>query len=588
MSMGRVCRRFAPLLLLLFLAVDVGAGMYRDHRSLSYPQETHHDTYLMVSRLARVIEGWRPVESDCDIGLFCPYGFEERSTAPTSWVSRYRWLWTQGGVYANAYPLNALPAAALVALFPGSAAVAALGPRLWFACLLVACFLLGRLGRGPVTGLFAVLLACGTPGLFGAAMEHRDDIALAAIAAWIAVLLFATEGFSRLLPCLGVSALTMLAFRVSENVSGTLLVALTCAGPWLVAAQAGLAPGWRGDRRWRRLLGVATILAPAVLVLLFWPGRDGALQYMFFGAQLGDNGVPGTVDGNWVPEVAVLPRRLAYLEESARHLVLQPLVYLLWAGLIAAVSSGRRPAIAVAGMHLLPLLVLSLSVRVANWYLIPSLPGLVVAGAIGLALVPNRYLRALFCGAALTSAGVERFAATVAEVPRWTGDELVQPVIQGDKVLQYPRPDEGAAVAEISKVAREPRADGKPVRVLVLATMRTRGLRTCWVVEFDAPDATCYAPMYESDLRTPAVVLDPGRYDVLAWFERQGLFEMPMGESGPLPSMLLDAFNHMSPAQQVSQKLVEGLRRFRWETVHTPSGPVYRKIPGSGPVPGGG
>ncbi len=578
-------RRMAPLLLALILLVDTGLGVYRDQRSLSFPQDTHHESYGALVRLARVMEGWSPIQPLCSVSYFCPAGFDAPTPTAMSWVERTRWIWYQGDDYINAFPLHALPAAILVVLFPGSAAVAALGLRFWFALLAMACYRLGKLGRGPLTGLFAAVLACGTPAFVGAAISHVDAVPLAAIAAWMSLLLLVGDGFANVGSCIGVALLALVAFRVAENTSGTLNVAQVALLPGWIAIETSLRRAWRGDRPWRRLLGFVVIVAPVLLVAGLWSGRGAAIEYMSFGAKLGDKGVPGAADGNWLPDHAVLPRQFAYVEECATHLVLFPLVALLWVGLAASLRPLTRERVALVGMHALPLLVLSSSVRIGNWYLIPSLTGLVVGGAVGLTSIRRPLLRGLLCTAALGAAVVERLEVVFASGPHWQDDALVRPVIQGDPLLQFPRPAYGAAMHAVADVVRGAGSDGPPLRVLMLSFLPPQGyskklaLEGCWLIELEVPNSTCYSPIFENSQYQPMELLDPSRYDFLVWFEREGLREVPLGTSDGLPDPLTGPLRELGTQDRaVAEPLLRGLVQLRWERVQTPAGPVYRRL----------
>ncbi len=579
----------AVLLLLLLLLGDGALGLYRDHLSLNYPQATQHFSYVVMSRFARVLQGWRPV-GHCNVGWDCAAGFDAPSAEPRSWWEATRWIWDQGHDYNNAYPLYVLPAAVFVTLIPGSAAIAALGLRFWFALLLGGTFQLGRMLRGPLTGLLAAVLACGTPGLFGLSLVHQDSIPLATVTVWMAVLLLSSEGFSRLANCVGVVLLTLLAFRLPENTSGTLLVALSVFAPFVTQVHLAVGQAWQGVKPLRRLLGLVLIVAPPVLIAIYWRGREYAWHYVWYGAANGDIGTPAAPNINWFAEDAVLPfQQLGYIEELARHLVWMPLVFFVWFGLCVSFRDRSRTNLGVLGMHLIPLVLLSFTERLGNWYIIPALPALVVGGASGLTALQHPRLRAALCAGALLAASYERGALTFWQRPRTAADVLLHKVLVGNFVIEGPRATEGAAAHGIADVVDALPNTGTPHRVLVISAVRQRGLATCWIVRLDDPMATCLSPLWGLRRDLPGELLDPNRYDVLAWIEQDGLREIPLGAPGPLPSLLQESINRMDDsARYVAHKVMDHLSDVEWVRLHTPVGPVYVRADMNSVVPGEG
>lgn len=583
--------RAAPLLLVLLILVEGGLAVEHEAKRFWRPPETHHNTYTAVVTLARLIEGWTPTDPTCT-AYACPGGFEQPPTVPDQRTLRDRlaWIWTYGGRYANAYPLWAAPAALATIAFPGSLVAPAMGLRFWFGFLLVAAYALGKVARGPVTGLAAAALCCGMPGLFGFGMLHQDSIPLAAIATALGAAVLASAGFSRLRYCALAGGLAALAWRTPENISGAILVGMAAFAPVLltgVTAVANLLAG--GGRPLRRLVGLTLAVGPMLwLTYITWRWNQEAVEYI-------TNTTRGDAPNDWIRDAAVLPWPVfGYVEELTRDLVRLPLIAFITAGLCLLPRAPRGHRLAVLGMFVVPLAFLSSSTGKGLWYIIPSLPALGVAGALGLGAVANASLRVGLFTAAVFFSFYARIGALIAPDATWNALEEARPPDSAFRhFVHFVRPrnvldglpplaafaaheNVGRASADLARFARERAAEGAPTRVIVLSTYIHRADAACWIVQVGAPEATCFSPMWGHTEQVSERVLDPARYDVLAWVERDGLRALSLTPDQPLaPELVKSLGEHPESWRPRTEALLHGINALTWEPVELPSGTVY-------------
>lgn len=581
-------RRLAPLLLVCVIAGEGALSLAQDARNHSLPPPTHHHQFMVVYRLARTIAGWEPMEKSC-APWSCNAGFETPPAlaAPRSWTDATRWLWDQGNAYPNHSPLHGLPAALFVVAFPGSAAVAALGLRLWFALLLVGVYRLGTMARGPLTGLLAATLAAGTPGLFAYGQLHADTTAIATVSTWLVVALLASEGLRRKGWVLLAALLLVAGFRCAENASNALSV-------WVFATPAACAATWsavarpRGaGRQWR---GLAIIGVPAAL-LGGWVLRNAsAMSYITNAVKDPDN------SRDWLGAVAILPSPwFAYVEEVLRDVVRFPLLLPVGVGLWHLRAGGTRHRLQIFGMFLLPLALLTASLRLGTWYIVPALPGLLVPAALGLGAIRSPRWRVTWCTVAVLAACWMRgtmvyepraaLNALTKAYPNYTTRRIAaafgpQTVVSGDELHGRPTPMQGAAAVAISRLALDTAGrDGKATRVLVLTPNQHLGFATCWVIRLEAPDATCVAPISGWLEGVPPRIWDPDRYDLVAWVNEDGMRPVDLRPGAPLPPQVQQGVDQIAPADRHGpEALLLRLHDFPWEEVVTPQGPVYRRL----------
>lgn len=588
-------RHAAPLLLLLVILVEGALALDHASQRSWRPPETHHNTYTAVVSLARLIEGWSPADPPCTAGM-CPGGFASPPPVPDprSWPERLSWIWTYGGRYTNANPLWAAPAALATVALPGVVFAPALGARLWFAGLLLAAYALGRVTRGPLTGLCAAVLCAGMPGLFGFAMLHQDSIPLAAVATGLSAAILASEGYVRLRHSALAGVLAFFAWRTPENMSGAILVGMVVFTPVLMAlVQAStrlLAPGGQPIRR---LLGVGLAVGPMVwLTFATWRWNQEAVDYI-------SNQTTGHAPNDWLRDLAVLPWPvMGYVEEVCRDLVRFPLILVMVAGMGVLPWAPRGHRLAVLGMFFVPLAFLSSSTGKGLWYIIPSLPALAVAAAMGLGAIERVWLQVTLVGMAVLFSVHGRLEALVSPEASWNALEEARPPespfrhfihkVRPRNVLDGLPPlaafavhrDVGEATADLADFAESRSTSGDPARVLVISTYIHRADAACWLVQVQAPNATCFSPMWGHTEQVSEGLLDPRRYDLLAWIERDGLKELPLGSGEPLPAELIKSLGEHPPDwRPKTQALLDGLHQVAWTPVLLPSGTVYVRAP---------
>lgn len=560
------------------LAIDVYLGLYRDRLSLSFPQETHHFTYVVMGRFVRLFQGWVPA-GPCSVGWDCTAGFRP-PTQPQSWTASMSWLWDVGNTYINETPLYPVPAAFFAWLFPGSVEVAAIGLRLWFAALLLGMYRMAGMVGGRGAGLLAVILAMGMPGMFGLSLVHQDSIPLAAIGVWAGITLLTCRGFSRLGHAVTLAILSLLAFRVPENTSGTMFVVLACLAPGALAVVEAVKGFRAGEATRKRAVCLAILLLPISTVLALWEGREHAWQYIAYGIESGDYGNPET-DPNWFAAKAYIPiRSLAYVEETWRHLVWWWVAPFAWLGILVCVATRNRVRLAVAGTFLIPLVLLSSSVRIQSNYIIPELPGFATGAAIGLLALPWRRVRAALVAGAVLASAYQRLDLALWTARHVKNGEMLSTNMMGLPVIRAPRVKEGSAARAIADVVAEVPGMGSLKRVMILAATKQRSLATCWVIELEVPQSTCFGPVWSRPTDTPPALLDPAQYDVIAWIRVDGLHDFPFGEGAEIPGPFLENFDRMPPpVAGLARTVLLSVKKTDFVETTTPAGPVYVRAP---------
>lgn len=581
-------RRLAPLLLVLVIAGEGALSLQQDARNHSLPPPTHHHQYMVVYRLARMIAGWEPMEKSC-APWSCNAGFETppELAAPRSLAEATRWLWDQGNAYPNHSPLHGLPGALFVVAFPGSAAVAALGLRLWFAGLLVGVYRLGVMARGPLTGLLAATLAAGTPGLFAYGQLHADTTAVATISTWLVVALLASNGLRRKGWVLLAAFLLVAGLRCAENVSNATSV-------WVFAAPAACVATWTGvvrpRGRARQWGGLAIIGVPAALIAGWVLRNASAMSYITNAVNDPDN------RRDWLGAVALLPSPwFAYVEEVLRDVVRFPLLLPVLVGLWSLRGSGARHQLVLLGMFLLPFALLTASLRLGTWYIVPALPGLLVPAASGLGGIRSPRRRVTWCVLAVLAACWMRgtmvyepraaLNALTKAFPNYTTRRVAaafgpQTVVSGDELHGRPSGMQGAAAMAIARLARETKGRGEEAtRVLVLTPNQHLGFATCWVIRLEAPDATCVAPISGWLEGVPPRIWDPDRYDLVAWVNDDGMRPVDLHPGAPLPLQVQRGIDQIAAADRHGpEALLLRVHDLPWEEIVTPQGPVYRRL----------
>jgi len=581
-------RRLAPLALVLVIAGEGALSLAQDARNHSLPPPTHHHQYMVVYRLARMIAGWEPMEKSC-APWSCNAGFETLPAlaAPRSLPDATRWLWDQGNAYPNHSPLHGLPAALFVVAFPGSAAVAALGLRLWFALLLVGVYRLGAMARGPLTGLLAATLAAGTPGLFAYGQLHADTTAIATLSTWLVVALLASDGLRRKGWVLVSAFLLVGGFRCAENVSNALSVWVFATPAALVATWSALVHPPTGRRQWA---GFGMIAVPAAALGLYVLRNASAMSYITNAVEDPDN------RRDWLGAVALLPSPwLAYVEEVLRDVVRLPLLLPVLFGLWHLRGGGTRHRLVILGMFLLPFALLTASLRLGTWYIVPALPGLLVPAALGLGAIRSPRWRVTWCTLAALAACWMRgtmlyepraaLNALTKAYPNYTTRRIAaafgpQTVVSGDELHGRPSGMQGAAAVAIARLARDTHGRGEEAtRVLVLTPNQHLGFATCWVIRLEDPDATCVAAISGWLEGVPPKIWDPDRYDLVAWVNDDGLRPLDLRPGAPLPQPIQRGVEQIALTDRHGpEALLLRLPEFPWEEVATPQGPVYRRL----------
>lgn len=584
-------RRWPTWLAAVALTMVIGGegalALHHDAARAGFPAETHHDGYTDVGVMARLMQGWVPAGQPCE-AYNCEAGFDTPG-GPARWS----WLTGQGAYYDNRNPLYAAPAAAFASMLPGWAPAPSLGPRLWMALLLAGVFELGRMARGAWTGVLAATLAAGTPGVFALGMMHQDHVPLAALGTALGIALLRTEGFARLRWSAAAAALSVLALRTAENASGAILVGLVGLAPALIAvwtARDGVRK--HPESAWARGTGLALVAGTALAIAVVEGRHSGPVSprgYLFTAVTFEDQ-ITWFEDMAWIPV-----RKLGYLEEMARNLVRLPMLVPLLLGLLNTVRADARHRLAIAGMHLVPLLWLSFTLRKGSWYLVPALPALAVAGAVGLASLRRAWLRVALCGLAVLTAVWVRVGAEVEpdglrrallERSIGTAAEGVLAALNPGNIMDGKRlvatepanPRQGQAAQQVAELADRLATPEYPVtRVLVLSSNPTLARGTCWLVELHTRAATCFTPI--AFVGTPPdATLDADRYDLVVWSEADGLQPLVLAASEPLPPLLEREVGKLYPDQQARiRPLLDALHTRAWTAETLAAGPVLRR-----------
>ena len=586
----RWVRWAAPVLLVLLILGEAGLSWIHESSRLWYPPETHHDGFQKPILLKRAMQGWSPVEPDCAPGN-CYAGYADPpQAAPRSLWERCRWIWDAGPTYINDYPLFALPSAIAMAALPGAVYAPWIGLRVWMALLLLSAYMLGKMLRGPLTGLLGAVLCAGTPGLFGLGLVYQDSVPLAAVGTALAAALLATRGFERRGACWAVAALTFAAFRVAENVGEAALVGLVCIAPFCAAVlQAITSPGDR-SRRWDRF--ELTITPAAVLAIRTLLLNGDALRYVREGVN-----TPGTY--GWAADFAWFPvPELGYIEELGRDLLRPPMAIVLTLGVLLLLRKPSRDRLVLLGMHLVPLALLSFVNRKGLMYIVPALPALAVAAALGIATLSTRWrARVALIGvaAAVWTRGTavflpdglrEELSYRLARLDHRHPDlekfvDTLRPINILDGMRLIPavnaRRAEAQAAVGIAEVARLHQREGQALRIALVSTSVHIAQATCWYVQVKAPNTTCFAPLWGGTVRASPIEVDPQRYDLLAWVEdNEGPLSMPLEASSPLPDRLVEVISRDQPDWQDSTRLfLDRLHSVEWEAMSVTTGTVY-------------
>jgi hypothetical protein len=577
------------MLLMLLILGEAGLSWMHESSRLWYPPETHHDGFMKPILFERELQGWKPVEKECVPGnCYAGYADPPQGAPPSLW-ERSRWIWDSGPSYINAYPLFVLPSAVAIAALPGSVYAPWIGLRVWMALLLLSAYLLGKTLRGPLTGLLSAVLCAGTPGLFGLGLVYQDSVPLAAVGTALAAALLATRGFERPRACWAVAMLTFAAFRVAENVGEAALVAGVCIAPFCAAALEGLtAPGDR-SRRWDRF--ELTMVPAAVIAIRTVMLNADALRYVREGVETGPYG--------WAKDFAWLPiPELGYIEELGRDLLRPPMAIVLTLGALLVLRRPSRDRLAVLGMHVVPLALLSFVNRKGLMYIVPALPALAVAAALGIATLSTRWrARVALIGvaAAVWTRGTAMFlpdglrgelAYRLArqddrspEVEKFVDRLRPINILDGMHVIPavYARRAEAQAAVGIAEVARLHQREGQALRIALVSTSVHIAQATCWYIQVQAPNTTCFTPLWGGTVRASPMEVDPRRYDLLAWVEDgEGPLSMPLDASTPLPDRLVEVISRDQPDWQDATRLfLERLHTVAWEAVPVPTGTVY-------------
>ena len=585
-------RGLAPLLLVLVILAEARLSLAQDARNHSLPPETHHQQYLTVRRLAREIEGWAPVDPKC-APWNCNAGFDlppEQAT-PEPFVESTRWLWDQGDKYPNRSPLHGLPSAALVVLFPGSAAVAALGLRFWFAILLFGVYQLGCMARGPLTGLLAAVLTAGTPGLFATAQLHADTTALGALGTWLVVAILASDALLRLRWAFATALLTLALYRCVENASNMFGVWMGLIAPAMAALIAAVV-GFRRDRRWRRLVGFVLVATLPIGITIHYLRDESTMTYIRTAVSESHSDWLGQYSLTHVPQ-------LAFFEELARNLVRLPLLAFVLLGLLSLVRSPLQYRWVLLGSFCIPLAGLTYIGRLGTWYFIPAIPVMMCASAIGLGAIRWAWVRVgvavggaaaamwmrwsmVYAPKALMSAAIAAFP----NVPALTWlDVAIGPrtVFAWDNLHGRITRAEGAAAMAIAGVAREMGEGagpaGRVTRVIILSDSQHREFATCWVITLEVPRSTCLGGVSGWYTAVPNALWEPDRYDLVAWVDQHGLRELSLDPNDELPQEIRTSLDRINPAEQVGPRaLLEHLRDLSWQPVAVSGGTVHRRI----------
>jgi len=261
----------------------------------------------------------------------------------------------------------------------------------------------------------------------------------------------------------------------------------------------------------------------------------------------------------------------------------------------------RRPSrdrLAVLGMHVVPLALLSFVNRKGLMYIVPALPALAVAAALGIATLSTRWrARVALIGvaAAVWTRGTAVFlpGGLRGEVAYWLAHldhlrpdlekavDTLRPIniLDGMHVIPavYARRAEAQAAVGIAEVARLHQREGQALRIALVSTSVHLAQATCWYVQVEAPNATCFAPLWGGTVRASPMEVDPRRYDLLAWVEDgEGPLSMPLDASTLLPDRLVEVISRDQPDWQDATRLfLDRLHTVAWEAVPVPTGTVY-------------
>ena len=94
-----------------------------------------------------------------------------------------------------------------------------------------------------------------------------------------------------------------------------------------------------------------------------------------------------------------------------------------------------------------------------------------------------------------------------------------------------------------------------------------------------SPPTACVAPISGWLEGVPPKNSDPDRYDLVAWIKDDGMQELDLGASAPLPAAIQQGVDQIAPADRHGpEALLTRIHEFPWEEVVTPQGPVYRRL----------
>lgn len=250
--------------------------------------------------------------------------------------------------------------------------------------LSVVLFDLGRLLRGPWTGLLAAALSPLVPALAFASRRWDAQLplgVLVAIGAWLVV---RSRGLSRPIPVLLLCALLAVTAMTSPRETDNLLALATLAslvgGAGLRSLVTGRGPAGRPLARWRTLVGCGALAAFASLALpelVQFSSPDGAAYYVAETA--GGASAAGTVGGS--------QGLAAYVGHLFWRALTPSLAWPFDVALVLVILRGRGRA-ELLSWTLLPLLALSLLPKRNYYYLSVIWPVLPLILALGVAALP--------------------------------------------------------------------------------------------------------------------------------------------------------------------------------------------------------
>ena len=377
----------AALALLLLFALHAGVDMAWVHR-IPAQEKTFHDHDLRLLRHPLILRGqyWAPQLPADEL-------------VPPTWPGKGPYDLFAGALrnegdglrsYRTLAPLGSLVSALPATLLGLSLQTVRLGPLALLALLLVAAFDTGRwLGRGPDDdGLRAGLFAAFALGMLPltwlgtlVGVPTLGNMAGVLLALWA---LLRSDGLSK--PGFSALAGVMMALsaRWGESVGDGLACLLALAGPAGVVLALALNRLLARKDPWP-LLG-APAAAALFLCVLDRPWLENHLR----GYILDQANVGGSAAAPLLPRLA---SNLGDYHQALLWSLLGPAgLALVGLGLLLGFSRLRRqPALLVLmASPVSGLLALSLSAKGNDYYAAPVVPGLVLAAAVGLALLPRR------------------------------------------------------------------------------------------------------------------------------------------------------------------------------------------------------